>query len=92
MIQQPGDITRGRPRKARTGENAFSLTRAEREVLEGVAHGWSYVHIAEWLGNQPKTVRTLVLRVAGKLPRYGDLKGYALVLYHAAKWHQKEAA
>jgi DNA-binding NarL/FixJ family response regulator len=43
------------------------LTRAEEEVAEGLAKGWSCKTIAGWLGIKKKTVYAHILNIAAKL-------------------------
>jgi hypothetical protein len=64
------------------------LTRAEKEVIEVIAEGWSYRRIAEWLGICESTVHTHVGHIASKLPNPDDIKPYHLVFLWSAhrKW------
>lgn len=59
------------------------LTRAEEEVADALAQGWSYRRIADWLGIKKGTVYVLAGRIALKLEIQGlnpnELKPYQLV-------------
>jgi len=39
----------------------------DREVLDGIAHGWSNRHVADALGVGDGTVKTRLKRIYGKL-------------------------
>ena len=71
---------RGKPRKAR--KDVFTLTRAQREVAELVAKGYSPDRIHTELGIEVPTVRVHIIRIANKLPKFGDLRGYPKLLAH----------
>jgi FixJ family two-component response regulator len=59
------------------------LTRAEEEVADGLAKGWSYRRVATHLGIKKGTVYVLAGRIAGKLEAAGlnpnEVKPYQLV-------------
>lgn len=63
-----------------------TLTRAEEEVADGLAKGWSCNTIAGWLGIKKKTVYSHILNIAAKL---GDnpqkLKPFHRVVMWAAQ-------
>ncbi len=64
------------------------LTRAQREVVEAIAEGWSYRRTADWLGVCESTVHSHVGHIADKLPNPDDIKPYQLVFLWASqkKW------
>lgn len=62
-----------------------TLTRAEEEVAEGLANGWSYKQIANWLGVRKATVYVLAGRIACKLDNPNELKPYQLVFQWAMR-------
>lgn len=64
-------------REGLAGPRAATLTRREREVLDGMSRGWSYGQIAEELGIGTETVRTHAASVRRKLgvSRKADLIG-----------------
>lgn len=68
------------------------LTRAEQEVVECIAKGWSTSHIGDYLGIEEETVRWHVSNISEKLPPYGDLIGYKLVLWWVSHRVLREAA
>lgn len=62
------------------------LTRAEEEVAEGMAKGWSCGRIAAWLGIKKKTVYSHILNIANKLgPNPDGIKPYQRVLLWAVR-------
>lgn len=65
-----------------------TLTRAEEEVAECLAHGWSYQRAATFLGIQKGTVYVLAGRIAAKLPNPEELKPYQLVYQWALRRRQ----
>lgn len=68
------------------------LTRAEEEVAEGLAKGWSYKRIAKWLGIEKGTVYVLAARIAGKLDNPNELKPYQLVYGWARDRYRQQGA
>jgi len=61
-----------------------TLTRAQDEVAECMAQGWSYRRIAEYLGIAESTVRSHVLNISAHLPNDDDINPYQLVFLWAA--------
>lgn len=73
-----------------------TLTRAEEEVAEELAKGWSYQSVANELGIQKGTVYVLSRRIACKLDEAGlnpnDLKPYQLVYGWARDRYRQQGA
>jgi DNA-binding CsgD family transcriptional regulator len=69
---------KGKPRRRR--RDSLTLSRAQLEVVELVAKGYSPDRIHVELGIEKTTVKTHILRIAGKIPRFGDLRGYSKIL------------
>lgn len=62
------------------------LTRAEEEVAEGLAKGWTCKTIAGWLGIKKKTVYAHILNIANKLgPNPEDVKPFQRVVSWASR-------
>lgn len=57
------------------------LTPVEQEIADCVLKGWGYCRIAQYRHISRWTARNVVHEIAAKLPPYGDLRGYSLVLY-----------
>jgi len=63
-----------------------ALTRAEEEVVSGLAKGWSCATIACWLGIKKKTVYAHILNIANKLGENPDhTKPFQRVVAWAAR-------
>lgn len=67
------------------------LTRAEEEVIDCLAKGWTCATISGWLGIKKKTVYAHILNIANKLGENPDhMKPFQRVVMWAARRRENQ--